>query len=127
MNSLQAKDYFVFLVYFIIVAGYGYWIYQRKRSKEISIRKVLGASLIDILTLLNRVFIKLVIVANLIAWPIAYIVLKDWLNDFAFRTELSVWPFVVSGTITLLLTIVIVSLQAFNTANANPSNNLKYE
>ncbi|RZL17545.1 MAG: ABC transporter permease, partial [Pedobacter sp.] len=99
----------------------------QKRSKEISIRKVLGASLIDILTLLNRVFIKLVIVANLIAWPIAYIVLKDWLNDFAFRTELSVWPFVVSGTITLLLTIVIVSLQAFNTANANPSNNLKYE
>lgn len=99
----------------------------QKRNREISIRKVLGASLIDILTLLNRVFIRLVVVANLIAWPIAYIVLKDWLNDFAFRTELSVWPFAISGLITLLLTIVVVSLQAFKTANANPSHHLKYE
>ena len=99
----------------------------QKRSKEISIRKVLGASLMDILTLLNRVFIKLVVFANLIAWPIAYILLKDWLNDFAFRTELSFWPFIVAGAVTLLLTIVVVSLQAFKTANANPSNNLKYE
>jgi putative ABC transport system permease protein len=99
----------------------------QKRNREISIRKVLGASLMDILTLLNRVFIKLVVVANVIAWPIAYIVLNDWLNDFAFRTELSVWPFIVSGAISLLLTIVVVSLQAFKTANANPSNNLKYD
>ena len=99
----------------------------QQRNREISIRKVLGASLVDILSLLNRGFVKLVIIANVIAWPIAYLILKDWLDGFAFRTNLSAWPFVVAGSLTLLLTIAVVSLQAFKTANANPANNLKYD
>lgn len=99
---------------------------QRKR-KEINIRKVLGASLFDILKLLNKNFAILVIVANLIAWPIAYLVLNQWLNEFAFRIAMPVFPFVFSGVITLLLTILIVSLQSFKAANANPVDALKYE
>jgi len=99
----------------------------QRRSKEINIRKVLGASLLDILKLLNKGFAALVIVANLIAWPIAYLILNKWLNEFAFRITMPVLPFVLSGVITLLLTILIVSLQSFKAANSNPVDALKYE
>lgn len=99
----------------------------QRRSKEINIRKVLGASLFDILKLLNRGFAALVIVANLIAWPIAYLLLNKWLNEFAFRIDMPVLPFILSGMLTLLLTVLIVSLQSFKAATANPVDALKYE
>lgn len=99
----------------------------QRRSKEINIRKVLGASLVDILKLLNKGFAALVLIANLIAWPVAYLILKKWLSAFAFRIEMPILPFVLSGTITLLLTILIVSLQSYKAANANPAEALKYE
>ncbi|MBY0543542.1 MAG: ABC transporter permease [Sphingobacteriaceae bacterium] len=99
----------------------------QRRSKEINIRKVLGASLFDILKLLNKNFTVLVIIANLIAWPIAYLILNQWLNEFAFRIAMPIFPFVFSGVVTLLLTILIVSVQSFKTANANPIDALKYE
>ena len=98
-----------------------------RRSKEINIRKVLGASLMDILKLLNKGFALLVILANLIAWPIAYLILNKWLNEFAFRIDMPVLPFILSGIITLLLTVLIVSLQSFKAAKANPVDVLKYE
>jgi len=99
----------------------------QRRSKEISVRKVLGASLFDILQLLNKGFARLVLLANLIAWPITYVVLNQWLNGFAFRIEMPLWPFLLSGTLTLLLSIMVVSLQSYKTAKANPVNHLKYE
>ena len=99
----------------------------QRRSKEISVRKVLGASLFDILQLLNKGFTRLVLLANLIAWPIAYVVLNQWLNGFAFRIEMPLWPFLLSGMLTLLLSIMVVSLQSYKTAKANPVNHLKYE
>ncbi|MES2419341.1 MAG: FtsX-like permease family protein [Bacteroidota bacterium] len=99
----------------------------QRRSKEINIRKVLGASLLDILKLLNKGFAGLVVIANLIAWPIAYFILNNWLDGFAFRIEMPVLPFVLSGTITLLLTILVVSLQSYQAASTNPVNALKYE
>ena len=99
----------------------------QRRSKEINIRKVLGASLLDILKLLNKGFAVLVIVANLIAWPIAYLILNKWLNEFAFRIEISVLPFIICGMLTLLLTVLIVSLQSFKAASSNPVEALKYE
>lgn len=102
-------------------------ITTQRRSKEINIRKVLGASLMDILKLLNKGFALLVILANLIAWPIAYLILNSWLNEFAFRIEMPILPFVLSGVITLLLTILIVSMQSFKAASANPVDVLKYE
>ena len=99
----------------------------QRRSKEISIRKVLGASMLDILKLLNRKFVVLVLLSNLIAWPVAYLVLNHWLSGFASRIELSLLPFMLSGLFTLLLTITIVSLQSYKAANANPVDSLKYE
>ena len=99
----------------------------QRRSKEINIRKVLGASLFDILKLLNKGFALLVIISNLIAWPVTYLILNKWLNEFAFRIEMPVLPFILSGIITLVLTIVIVSLQSFKAAHSNPVEALKYE
>ncbi|MGQ7855090.1 ABC transporter permease [Pedobacter sp. WC2501] len=99
----------------------------QRRSKEINIRKVLGASIFDILSLLNKGFAKLVILANVIAWPFAYFILKKWLNGFAFRIDMPLLPFILSGVITLFLTIIIVSLQSYKAANANPVDALKYE
>ncbi|MBE9602759.1 FtsX-like permease family protein [Pedobacter sp. MC2016-24] len=99
----------------------------QRRSKEINIRKVLGASIYDILSLLNVGFVKLVVLANVIAWPIAYLLLKHWLNDFAFRIEMPLLPFLVSGAVTLLLTIAVVSLQSYKAAKTNPIDALKYE
>jgi putative ABC transport system permease protein len=99
----------------------------QKRNKEISIRKVLGASVLNILTLLNKGFFKMVLIANLIAWPIAYLALSKWLNSFAFRIEMSCWPFIISGALTLLLTLTIVSILSYKAAISNPVNNLKYE
>lgn len=99
----------------------------QRRIKEINIRKVLGASIYDILSLLNAGFIKLVILANIVAWPIAYFLLKNWLNDFAFRIEMPVLPFAASGAITLLLTVAVVSMQSYKAATTNPVDALKYE
>jgi putative ABC transport system permease protein len=99
----------------------------QRRSKEISVRKVLGASFFAILRLLNTGFVRLVLLANILAWPIAYLVLTHWLNGFAFRIAMPLWPFVFSGLFTLLLSIIVVSLQSYKTAKANPVHYLKYE
>lgn len=99
----------------------------QRRSKEINIRKVLGASIMDILTLLNKGFARLVILANIIALPLAYFILKSWLAEFAFRIDMPVLPFILSIVISLFLTVIVVSLQSFKTANSNPVEGLKNE
>jgi len=98
-----------------------------QRRKEIGIRKVLGASNLNILGLLNRDFVKLVAIANLIAFPIAYIVISKWLSAYSFRVSISVWPFAVAFSLSLLIAILTVSLQSIKVANANPADALKYE
>lgn len=98
-----------------------------QRTKEIGIRKVLGASVNEIMTLLSKDFLKLVSISILIAWPIAYLAMKIWLMDFAYRTELSLWSFVLSGTLALMITLATVSLQAYKAASADPVGALKYE
>ncbi len=97
------------------------------RAKEIGIRRVLGASIPDILKMLNQKFILMVVVANIIAWPITYILAKKWLNGFAYRVEIPVWPFVIATVLSIVLTIITVSVQAWRTARSNPIDVLKYE
>ncbi|MFI5452619.1 ABC transporter permease [Pedobacter sp. UC225_61] len=98
-----------------------------QRTKEIAIRKILGASVKDLLTLLNSSFFKVVIVANLLIWPASYYMLKEWLNSFYYRIELSYMPFVITLGICLVLTIITVSLQALKTIKKSPVKALKYE
>ncbi len=98
-----------------------------QRKKEISIRKVLGASTVNILTLLNKDFIKLVAISNLIAFPLAYIIVKRWLSSYEFRVEISVLPFLIAGILSLIIAILTVSVQSMKVAKANPIDALKYE
>lgn len=99
----------------------------RVRTREIAVRRVLGASTSGILKLLNREFVALVAVANIIAFIIAYILMNKWLNGFAYRIEVPVLLFVLTGFLSLLLTILTVSWQAYKAAMTNPVDALKYE
>jgi putative ABC transport system permease protein len=98
-----------------------------QRKKEISIRKVLGASTANILTLLNKDFIKLVAIANLIAFPVAYITINKWLSAYEFRISISVLPFAIALGLSFLIAVLTVSIQSVKVAKANPVDALKYE
>ena len=98
-----------------------------QRTKEIGIRKVLGASVPGIVTLFSKEFLKLVIIANLIAWPIAYFAMNRWLDDFAYKTDMNIWIFILSGGIAILIALLTVSFQAIKTAVADPIKSLRYE
>jgi putative ABC transport system permease protein len=97
-----------------------------QRTKEIGVRKVLGASVKSIVLLLSTEFAKLVIIANLIAWPVAYFLADDWLQNFAYRVDLSWWVFASGGVIVLLIALGTVSYQALRAAVANPIDALRY-
>lgn len=98
-----------------------------QRKKEISIRKVLGASTANILTLLNKDFIKLVAIANLIAFPLAYLIINKWLSAYEYRVSISALPFVIAIGLSLIIAILTVSIQSVKVAKANPVDALKYE
>ncbi len=99
----------------------------KRRTKEIAIRKILGASNLQLLNLLNRSFLLLVIMANVISWPIAFVLTQKWLGDFAYRIDMPIWPFIIATILSLLISLFTVSLQARKAAVNNPVDALKYE
>ena len=99
----------------------------QQRTKEIGIRKILGASVSGIVCLLSKDFLKLVLIANIIAWPIAYYAMNQWLQSFAYRIDLGISTFILSGLIALLIALLTVSYQAIKAARANPVEALRYE
>jgi len=98
-----------------------------RRIKEIGVRKVLGASVTGLAGLLSKDFVKLVLFANVIAWPAAYFAMNQWLQDFAYRIDIGWWVFALSGSIALLIALLTVSTQAIKAALANPVEALRYE
>ncbi len=98
-----------------------------QRTKEIGIRKVLGASVSGIVLLLSKEFTKWILVANIIAWPAAYFTMNNWLQSFAYRTDIEIWTFVFSAAIALAIALLTVSYQSVKAALANPVEALKYK
>ena len=98
-----------------------------QRTKEVGVRKVLGASASSIVVLLSWAFARLVLMANLIAWPVAYFVMRNWLDNFAYRTDLSWWIFAAGGVTALLIALLTVGYQALRAALSDPIKALRYE
>jgi len=98
-----------------------------RRIKEIGVRKVLGASISNIVSLLSKHFIWLVLIANAIAWPLAWFTVNEWMQDYAYRVPMSWWVFALAGIVALGIALVTVSLLAMKAAMANPVQSLRSE
>jgi len=98
-----------------------------QRNKEIGIRKILGASISNVVFILSKNFLILVVVSNVIAWPVAYYFMNKWLQDFAYRIHISWWMFVLAGGSALVIALLTISWQAIRAARANPVESLRYE
>ncbi len=125
------KIVFSFSALAIIIACLGLFgltgFLAEQKTKEIGVRKVLGASVKSILLMLSKESVKWIVISNIIAWPVAYYSMNKWLQDFAYRIEISFWVFVLAGITALLIALAIVSFQTVKAATANPVESLKYE
>jgi putative ABC transport system permease protein len=98
-----------------------------RRTKEIGLRKVLGAEVAGIVGLLSKDFLKLVVVANILAWPTAWFIMNQWLEDFSYRITIDWWVFAAAGCASCTIALATVSIQAIRSARANPVEALRYE
>ena len=98
-----------------------------KRTKEVGIRKVLGANSFNIIKVLSSESIKLLLIANVVAWPVAYFIITYWLDHFAYRTAISWYIFILSGFFAMVLALSITSIKAYWASRRDPVDTLKYE
>jgi putative ABC transport system permease protein len=130
-EASRAKAFAGFALLAVVVACLGLFglaaFTAERRTKEIGIRKVLGARTRDVVRLLAWQFSKPVIIANLLAWPVAWWAMRDWLNSFDTRIDLGPTPFVLAGVIALLIAIGTIAGHAIRVARANPIHALRYE
>jgi len=137
LNDLYQKEkiqgrlfiYFSGLALFIACLGLlGIVSYTtEQRTKEIGIRKVLGASTNNLITLLLKEFLKWVVISNIVAWPIAYLIMSRWLQKYAYHVSLSAGVFVSASFIALMMALITVIYQLFRASRANPVDSLRYE
>jgi putative ABC transport system permease protein len=130
-EDARARIFAAFALLAVLVACLGLFglaaFTAERRTKEIGIRKVLGARTRDIVRLLAWQFSKPVIIANLIAWPVAWYVMRGWLNTFDARIDLGPTPFLAAGLVALLIAIGTIAGHAIKVARANPIHALRYE
>jgi putative ABC transport system permease protein len=122
-------DYFTLIAVFIACLGLlGLSSFTtERRTKEIGIRKTLGASASIIFALLSKDFVKWILAANILAWPVAYFAMTRWLQNYAYRIEIGIWMFFLSGLIALVIAMVTMSYAVIKAARANPVDSLRYE
>jgi putative ABC transport system permease protein len=125
----KLSRYFAFLAIFISCLGlFGLVTFTaEQKTKEIGIRKVLGASVTGIVGMLSKDFLTLVLIAAVIAFPVAWWAMHRWLNDFAYRVNIGWWVFVVAGIIAMLIALITISFQSIKAAIANPVKSLRTE
>ena len=99
----------------------------RQRTKEIGVRKVNGARVLEVVTMLNKNFVKWIVIAFVFATPIAYYAMHKWLENFAYKTTLSWWIFALAGLLALGIALLTVSWQSWRAATRNPVEALRYE
>jgi len=125
------KIFLYFTLLAVIIACLGLFglaaFTTEQRSKEIGVRKVMGASFRDIIRLLSKTYIILILIASLIAWPIAYIAMHRWLQDFAYRVNIGAGIFLLTGLIALIIVAIAVSSQAIKASLTDPVESLRYE
>jgi putative ABC transport system permease protein len=123
--------FFYFTLISILVACLGLFglsaFTAERRTKEIGIRKALGASVSGIILMLSKEFTKWVLAANIIAWPIAYYAMNRWLQNFAYRVNISLGIFILAALLAFIIALLTVGYQAVKSARANPINSLRYE
>ena len=123
-----ATFFAIFAIFIFCLGLFGLASYTaEQRTKEIGIRKILGASIPNLVILLSKEFIRLVVVSFALAAPLAYHFMTEWLNDFAYHTSLGWRVFVFSGVLSLIIACLTVSYQAIKVAMANPVESLRYE
>ncbi|NOQ27282.1 MAG: FtsX-like permease family protein [Bacteroidales bacterium] len=122
-------NYFAILAILLSCLGlFGLSAYSaEQRTKEIGIRKALGGSISSIVFILEREFIKWVVISNIIAWPVAYYFAKNWLESFTYKIEISVFLFAMAMIITFIVAVLTVFFQAYRAASKNPTESLRYE
>ncbi|MBN1196616.1 MAG: ABC transporter permease, partial [Candidatus Aminicenantes bacterium] len=128
-SLLTLFQYFSFLAVFIACLGLlGLAAFAaEQRTKEIGIRKILGATSRGIMMLLTGQFSRWVLLANLVAWPLAFVGIRRWLDGYAYHVAVNAWAFVGSGLLVLAVALLTVGFQAFKAARANPADSLRYE
>jgi putative ABC transport system permease protein len=137
INLLYESDgkmrniFLVFSILSIFVACLGLFglaaFTAQERTKEMGVRKVLGASEINVFVLLSKEFTKWVFLANIIAWPVAYFVMTKWLQNFAYRMDMGLWPFVLAAVLAFMIALMTVSYQSIRAALTDPVDYLRYE
>ncbi|MFN2438103.1 MAG: ABC transporter permease, partial [Chitinophagaceae bacterium] len=127
----SGKIFISFAVLAILIACLGLFglatYAAEQRIKEIGIRKVLGASVGNIVGMLSKDFLKLILIAALVAFPIAWWGLHKWLEDFVFRIGIAWWIFILAGVVTAFVAFITLSLQAIKAATTNPVKSLRTE
>ena len=128
-NFGKALVFITLLIVFTAALGlFGLAAYTaEQRYKEIGIRKVLGASISQIMILITKDFMYLVLIAAVVALPIGYLIAKKWLNDFAYQTQINVFPFIATIVTLVVISLLTVSWQAYRAASVNPVNAIKDE
>ena len=128
-RTLTLAKYFAYLTILISCLGlFGLAAFDtERRTKEVGIRKVLGANTNSLIALLSKDFLKLVLIAIILASPVSYYLMHEWLQDFAYKVNISWWIFIVAGVLALFIALLTVSFQAIKAAVANPVKSLRTE